>query len=381
MSDDHIGVGIVGIGGRGGTFDMPAAFADRARVAAVCDIDEEALAAAAAKMPSVPTFADYETMLSETRLDAVVIGTPMPYHAPQAIAALERDIHVLSEVPAGVTIEECRALVEAANSSAAEYMMAENYIYTKPNQLVKSLVKEGLFGEVYYAEGEYLHELKELNEITPWRREWQTGINGVTYPTHSLGPILTWMPDDRVARVCCTGSGHHYVDPRGDEYEQEDTTVMLCETVKDRLIKIRLDMLSERPHAMDNYQLQGTNGCYESARAIGSAPESDGFDTHNIWLEAFEDAPDSHDYEWQALFEFEQFLPERWRDPPPEATESGHGGGDYFIMADFLDAVINGTTPPIDIHRSMDMTLPGLASQESIEQDGRWVDVPDPRKW
>ena len=35
-----------------------------------------------------------------------------------------------------------------------------------------------MFGEVYYAEGEYLHELKVLNEVTKWRRRWQTGING-----------------------------------------------------------------------------------------------------------------------------------------------------------------------------------------------------------
>ena len=36
--------------------------------------------------------------------------------------------------------------------------------------VARSLVAEGLFGEVYYAEGEYLHELKALNVETPWRR-------------------------------------------------------------------------------------------------------------------------------------------------------------------------------------------------------------------
>jgi len=72
-------------------------------------------------------------------------------------------------------------------------MMAENYTYMLPNVIVKELVRRGLFGSVYYAEGEYIHELKGLNEITTWRRKWQTGIDGVTYGTHSLGPILQWM--------------------------------------------------------------------------------------------------------------------------------------------------------------------------------------------
>jgi len=59
-----------------------------------------------------------------------------------------------------------------------------------------------------------------------WRRKWQTGINGVTYGTHSLGPILQWMPGDRVVSVCCAGSGHHYRDPRGAEYEMEDSVTV-----------------------------------------------------------------------------------------------------------------------------------------------------------
>ena len=41
---------------------------------------------------------------------------------------------------------------------------------------------------------------------------------------------------------------------------------MLCKTAKGALIKIRVDMLSDRPHAMNNHQLQGTDGAYESGR-------------------------------------------------------------------------------------------------------------------
>ena len=80
-------------------------------------------------------------------------------------------------------------------------MMAENYTYIRSNVLVRELVRRGLFGTTYYAEGEYLHELKGLNEVTRWRRTWQTGVAGVTYGSHSLGPILQWMPGDRVVSV------------------------------------------------------------------------------------------------------------------------------------------------------------------------------------
>lgn len=382
MSGRDTKLGIVGVGGRGGSFTLAVEHAADVTVHAVCDLDEEALANARGELDAAGVYTDYRSMLVDEDLDAVIVGTPMALHAEQAIAALERDVHVLSEVPAGVDVEECRDLVGAVEASDAEYMMAENYVYTKPNQLVGALVEAGEFGEVYYAEGEYIHELKALNERTPWRRKWQTGIDGVTYPTHSLGPILTWLPDDRVERVCCAGSGHHYTDPRDDEYEQQDTTVMLCETERDRLVEIRLDMLSERPHAVDNYQLQGTAGSYESARAGRYAPESTGGDTHKLWLESDEPGDDSHEYEWRPLAEYEEeYLPERWQNPPEPVQRAGHGGGDYFVVAEFLNAVVSGETPSIDVYRAMDMTLPGLASQESIERDGEWIDVPDPREW
>src|SRR5262249_19106062 len=157
-------------------------------------------------------------------------------------------------------------------------------------------------------------------------RKWQTGINGNTYPTHSLGPILQWMPGDRVVSVCCAGSGHHYRDPRGDHYENEDSTVTLCKLRSGGLVKLRLDMLSDRPHAMTNYQRQGTDGAYESARAEG--------DTHRIWLR-------SHGRDASAWLPLEaleaEFLPEMWKQANETARRAGHGGGDYFEIVDFVD--------------------------------------------
>jgi hypothetical protein len=167
---EKLNIGVVGAAGRGASFRAAFDAHPRTRIHAVCDIRQDALAEVAERLGASEMYTDYAEMLERSEVDAVVIGTPMQFHTPQAIAALERNVHVLSEVTAAVSMDECRALVAAAQRSQAVYMMAENCAYTKPNVLVKELVRRGLFGEVYYAEGEYLHELKELNEITPWRR-------------------------------------------------------------------------------------------------------------------------------------------------------------------------------------------------------------------
>ena len=366
---EQMKVGVVGSAGRGRSFFAPFHNHPRTRLHALCDLNAEGLEKQSAEQGVELTYTSCEAMLDNAGLDVLVVGTPMPLHAPQATMALERGVHVLSEVPAAVSLEEARALVQAANASRAKYMMAENYCYIMTNVLVRELAHKGLFGEMYFGEGEYVHELKGLNEITKWRRRWQTGINGATYPTHSLGPVLQWFRE-RVVSVSCAGTGHHYTDPRGDEYENEDSILMLCRLSGGGLAKIRVDMLSDRPHNMTYYSLQGTDGCYEATRGMG--------DDHRIWLRGIHgDEP-----KWHPLSELqEEHLPHKWLNPPPEAREAGHWGGDYWQAAEFIEAILEDEDPPIGIHEAMDFTLPGLVSQKSIQQGSAWLDVPDSREW
>jgi predicted dehydrogenase len=371
--NNSIRIGVVGAARRGKSF----AGALRGlgyTVAAVCDVNTDVLAECRRQMEAEAAFDDYQQMLDVGRLDAVLIATPMQLHAPQAIAALQRGIHVLSEVTAATSLEQCRQLVAATRQSKAVYMMAENYIYVRHIQFIAGLVKAGLFGELFYAEGEYLHELKELFEETPWRRTWQGGLRGVTYPTHSVGPILAWMDDDRIRQISCADSGSHYKDPRGQPYAG-DTAVFLGRTVKGRLIKIRVDLVSDRPHSMNTHQLQGTDGCFESSRGGPG-------DRHKIWLRGVSRNRD-HWLDMETLMEqqsFQQYLPDLWRNPPEALARAGHGGGDYYVLDLFARVVRGQIANPLDIHRALDLTLPGLISQEAVTSD-QWLEVPDSRQW
>jgi predicted dehydrogenase len=338
-------------------------------IVALCDLNQTTLAEAGKALGVNQVYTVYEEMLDEAKPDAVVVATPMHFHAGQAIAALERDIHVLSEVTAAVSLDEAHWLVRACRRSKGVYMMAENYIYRKEIVLVQSMVEAGLFGEVYYAEGEYLHELSVLHHTREgkptWRYYWQVGVNGCTYPTHSLGPCLQWVKE-RPAQISCVGTGV-WTDP---EHAMEDTVMLLCKCASGKLIRVRLDMLSNRPHATTNYALQGTKGAFEGARRAGERSW--------VWVE--DRCPDPNT--WTPLADFEEeFLPDLWRNPPEAALQAGHGGGDYFEVMDFVDAIQGRKPPTIGIDYAMDMTLPGLVSQESIRQGGAWLPVPDSREW
>ena len=355
-------VGIVGAP-RGQSFIRSFQAIEETDVIAICDLNIDVVEGVASQFNIDQKYTEFEEMV-QSDLDIVVVSTPMPLHAPQSTLALQEGKHVISEVPAATDLQQCWELTKSVENSKKKYMMAENYVYTRENILIRELAMQGLFGDIYFGEGQYIHELKSLNEITKWRRKWQTGRNGCTYSTHSLGPVLQWF-EDRVCTVSCFGSGHHYEDSEGKQYENEDTISMICKTTRGGLVEIRVDMLSDRPALGQYYSLQGTKGCYEAARGLGDQPK--------IWL-----AEHSDQIAWQSLSDFEeQYMPEIWRNPSMEALQAGHGGGDYLEVREFVDSIINDTKSPIDIYESLDMTVPGLVSEVSINRESIPVEVPD----
>jgi predicted dehydrogenase len=333
-------------------------------VVAACDPNREVLDSFCEEH-GLNGYTDFEAMLDAEKLDIVVIGSPMQFHAPQAIMAMDAGAHVMSEVTAAVSLDECWQLLAKVKQTGLKYMMAENYCYMRHVVQVKAMVEQGVFGDIYYTEGAYIHDCREIHvdkDGNPtWRTIWQVGRNGSTYPTHSLGPCLQWLKE-RVKTVSCTGTGVRTVP----HYANEDTTIMLCKTDSDRLANIRVDMVSTRPHIMNYYSVQGTKGVFEAARAPN--------EHHRVWIEGR--SPDGHT--WEDLKDYEdEFMPDIWRNPPEEAKKAGHGGGDYFVIREFVDSIVNDTKPPIDVYDALEMTAPGLVSEMSINQGGVPLPVPD----
>jgi predicted dehydrogenase len=164
-------------------------------VTALCDLHEGLLKEQAEKFNIPRTYRIYEDML-ESDIDAVVVSTPMQLHVQQTIQALEAGKHVMCEVTAGVTMDELWWLKEAVEKHSDKvFMFAENYCYIPTNQLIANMVNQGMFGEIYFGEGEYIHDIKHLaygfnrrvpgeqaaSNKTSWRNYWQFGKRGIFY--------------------------------------------------------------------------------------------------------------------------------------------------------------------------------------------------------
>ena len=363
-----IKIGLVGTRG----LSFAKAFGDlegRAKVVACCDLHEDSLNRARETFgEGIKTYRIYEDMLSSADIDAVLISTPMQCHVPQAIEALNAGLHVMCEVTAAVSMDELWWLIEAVEKSGKIYMYSENYCYMPDVVLVRELVRSGMFGEVYYGEGEYTHDCTTLRNRwwdgrPAWRTYWQMGTRGAFYPTHSLGPVMQCFEGDRIASVSAFSPGNH--NPYG--LRNDDLTQTLCQLESGKLVKIRVDTISPRPHALDYYQIQGTKGCYEAPRLGGEA---------KIAL-ATDDDPRGFE-KWRPLSDFREYLPERYKEGRGDAES--HGGGDYYIVEDFIEAIETNTQPRLDVYKAAEWTAVALLSSLSVMNGGRAMEMPHFRR-
>ncbi|MBY3280327.1 Gfo/Idh/MocA family protein [Rhizobium laguerreae] len=84
---------------------------------AICDVADDLRERMAITHGAQKTYNDYDMMLADPDLDAVIIATADAFHVPASIKALEAGKHVLCEKPIGVTVEECLVLKDAVEKS------------------------------------------------------------------------------------------------------------------------------------------------------------------------------------------------------------------------------------------------------------------------
>lgn len=355
--DRKLKVGLVGIG-RGTAYGNLFSVNPLTEVTALCDFDENKLAGYGRDfgLDDRHLFTRYEDFIGDD-LDIVVLGTPMPYHAEQVVAAMENGCHVLSEVTAASTLKGCEQIFNTVKAHPKQkYMMAENCCYMAFALDWKKMADEGKLGDIYYAEADYVHEIRNLIiDAETGAEKWRVNRAPLHYCSHSLGPLLQMMPGDYI--VSCTASGNKatIVPHAGDGFI--DMQVGLFRTKKGATIKVLRSSVATRKTWLCAYSVYGTKGCLETGRT--------GYDNTGLKYIEGED---------NACVPMEVCTTDK--NAPAEAKLGGHGTSEYYLVRDFLDSIVYDTKPAIDVVRAMDMSVPGLIAHEAAMEGGVWKDIP-----
>ncbi len=390
-------VGIIGTGGRG-TALLGNLLAADVRVNALCDIVPEAarkaqstVAAAGQKPPELYTNGDhaYENLLSRDDLDLAIVATPWRWHTPMALAAMQNGKHVAVEVPAATTIEECWALVNTSEKTRRHCMMLENCCYGENETLVLAMVRAGLFGDLLYGEGAYIHDLREELFSNKgeglWRRTVHTERDGNLYPTHGLGPVANYMSINRGDRFDYLVSMS--TPPRGlaayrethidkgdkkwsEKYIDGDMNTSLIKTANGLTINLQHD--TSNPHPYDRLNtIAGTKAVFKDYPPriyFDGQPGGEQYGTLDSYKERYE-----HPL-WKKEGQIARKL-------------GGHGGMDFIMIYRLMQCMRTGLPPDMDVYDAASLSAPGPLSRSSVQQGsapmkfpdftrGRWKDRP-----
>ncbi len=393
----QVNLGIVG-GRRGAAFNKALKILeDKVRLVAICDISKEVLSAWQRERPEIKIFDDFDELLRKGDCDAVYLATPFKLHAKQAIKAMEAGVHVLSEVIAATTLDECWKLVDSVKSTGMKYMLAENCCYLRSNMMILNMVEKGVFGELTYAEGAYIHDCRNLffddhGHLT-WRGSLLREHSGNFYPTHSLEPVAQWLGVNKPNgdRLITTSSFmtkeaamHRFVEKKfGADHpgakrsfylHGDSTTTIIC-TEKGVVIVLRMDPISPRPHNMTHYVLQGTSASYISARHVNEDPL--------IWIEGKSPGTSpsltlQQEAKWEPLWVYSDLYEHiRWKEKGDLARDFGHRGSDFFVIEDFIDSIIYDRQPPINVYDAVTWSSIMPLSIESMRKNGAPIEIPD----
>jgi len=182
MSNDNLRVGIIGVGSHATHTAMPQLRATgRAEVSAICRRNPEKLAMIQKAFGVPEAYTDWEEMLDQADLDAVVVDTPHYLHAEHTLGALERGLHVLVGKPMALTGQDARDMVETAQRVGRVLM-----VYRVPLgglwHTVKNVIEEGAIGT-----------LRQINIAEMTYRRWFWGVDPIPEEDRALARRMLEM--------------------------------------------------------------------------------------------------------------------------------------------------------------------------------------------
>jgi len=213
---------------------------------------------------------DWRIICESADINLIYVCTQRDLHSQIAVYAMQCGKHVVLEVPAANTIEECWQLVDIAEKNRRHCMMLENCCYDSFQMTILNMVQQSLFGELFHGEGAYIHDLRSLDFIQKphYKNVWS--MHGNPYPTHGLGPLcqlfnihrgdkLEWLTSVSSGQFGCPSQTS---SEKRKEFCLGNINTTLIRTIKDKTIVLQHDISSPRPYSR-NFLVSGTEGFVE----------------------------------------------------------------------------------------------------------------------
>ena len=142
-------------------------------------------------------------------------------------------------------------------------------------------------------------------------------------------------------------------------------TTCVMRTALGKVVKMDLDVQSNRPHSMGFWLLQGTNGIFDSRFGLSLLDP--------------QQPPDQHpEFKWEDAAPYiERYKHALWRQYGAQAESAGHGGGDFFTIREFLGMLRENREPWVDVYDAASWSAIYECSRRSLDNNNTSIEIPD----
>jgi UDP-N-acetyl-2-amino-2-deoxyglucuronate dehydrogenase len=173
--------------------DALAKHADACELVDVCDVDPQALKAAAEGTGARP-HASLSAMLAATDADAVILTTPSGMHPAQTIEVAHAGRHVVSEKPMATRYEDGLAMVRACDEAGVRLFVVKQNRRNATLQLLKRAVTQRRFGRIYMVTlNVFWTRPQDYYDAAPWRGTWEWDGGALMNQASHYVDLLDWL--------------------------------------------------------------------------------------------------------------------------------------------------------------------------------------------
>lgn len=167
----------------------------------VADYSPQRLAYVEENYPKTKTTPNWEDIMADPDVDAVVVATPASTHYEIAKVALAADKHVLVEKPLAMCAREAEELVALAEAKAKTLMVGHTFLYNSAVRYLKQLLDRGELGDLYYIYSQRLNLGQVRSDVNAW---WNLAPHDVS--------ILLYLMNGELP-VSVVAHGMDYIQP------------------------------------------------------------------------------------------------------------------------------------------------------------------------
>lgn len=340
-----LNIGVVGCGYWGPNLVRNFRSLPDCRVTTICDVSVERLQHLKTLYPEIEGDTNFENLLNDTTLHAIVIATSVKHHFPMARSSILAGKHTLIEKPLASSVAQCEELVELAHRKGVVLMVGHTFLYSPAIRKIKQIVANGDIGTIRYISARRLNLglfQKDINVA------WDLA-------PHDLSIILHIMDESPIS-LNCRGAAHitpgvEDVTSMSLEFSEQKSAIVQSSWLDPKKVREMTIIGSDRMIVYDDVAPQEKIKIFDVR--VERPPHYDTF------------------AEFHYAYHYGDMYSPYIKQDEPLKTECQH----------FLDCIRSGQTPLTDGNKGLEVVRILEASTASLKLQGAPIKLGSPTKF